>query len=129
MQSSTSRQVEREREEQMSIQVDGDSVIITGTRVPAVNIQVEGYPKMHDGDFYPIYFETQVEDRNWVVHSWGEAIIVEKSDLIERMDGETEYALAHRIFFIHWGEFAAHYNLHGLMERHRQAQKEIRSDG
>lgn len=40
----------------------GNCVRIHDTVIPAVNIQIEGFPKFVDGDWYGIYFEILVED-------------------------------------------------------------------
>lgn len=44
-------------------------VIIDGTYIPAVNIQIEGYPCVLDGHEYPQYFEViwEYENYHWEV--------------------------------------------------------------
>lgn len=46
----------------------GNAVKINDTIIPAVNIQVDGYPKFEDGQWYNIYFEIMFEwGDHWVV--------------------------------------------------------------
>lgn len=46
----------------------GNAVKINDTIIPAVNIQVDGYPKFEDGQWYNIYFEVMFEwGDHWVV--------------------------------------------------------------
>ena len=66
-------------------QADDDHVRIGDGMIPAVNIQVSGFPKMEKHDdhpsqhvsLYPIYFETPVGDEWWVVFTYGDGIVLE----------------------------------------------------
>lgn len=59
----------------------GNYVLIGGTRIPAVNIQVEGVPGFINGEWYGIYFEIMFEDgKLWVVEQGSEHIPIEGAE-------------------------------------------------
>jgi hypothetical protein len=90
-------------------------VKINGVIIPAVNIQVEGFPKIIDGTWYPIYFEIMFEHGDlWVVEAMTNSEIVVHEHVNWAQDRDSLDQEHEMIFPDDWVGFVDFYESDGL---------------
>lgn len=80
-------------------------VRIGDTYIPAINIQIEGFPCVIDGDEYDQYFEILWEECD--TYSWE---VMKSEGYMVRVEARgPEYCLMDVMHFNSWPEFADHF--------------------
>lgn len=90
----------------------GNCVRIHDTVIPAVNIQIEGFPKFIGDDWYGIYFEILVEDGGlYIVSQYHQdgLILVENNPFWGGGDGDKDFCIPKYVGT--WEEFVVFWNV------------------
>jgi hypothetical protein len=101
----------------------GNAVKIFDQIIPAVNIQIEGFPQFVDNHWYGIYFEIVWEsDCSFEIHQYHSDAPIMLITLVRHADG-TQEPTSYTNEFSTWVEFLRWYNIR------RDVENEWRANG